>query len=376
MLPVFRDSLQSYLGIGDARFGLLFSLAAFAGVASVVAGGVMVDRRGPVAVMRLGFAGVALSFLVIGLAGGNWWLMAVAMVLNGLCVRPLGVAVNALLVRLFPSHKRRVLSLNFVAGSSGDFLFPAFAEGLLFLAHTVRSVTFGLVLRVPFAVFSVVLFLGSLFYPKGTGLLNGGDRGERPLLQSMAFSRSSLALILLATLHGTADTMLFVWLPRFLGSELFQGRPIAPGLFMSGFAVSYLIGRGALALMPEGHWRSALMVLPGILGGSVMIAGIMSRSYVLAGMGYVLGGLLWSVEFPVFLGRLAEEVGDRFGSALALQQMLTAGASGLGLALMGWAITRSGEQAMWQVLLAPACVFPCIGLCAAGWLLLRKGSGT
>ena len=120
----------------------------------------------------------------------------------------------------------------------------------------------------------------------------------------------------------------------------------------------------------------ALMVLPGILGGSVMVAGIMSRSYVLAGMGYVLGGLLWSVEFPVFLGRLAEEVGDRFGSALALQQMLTAGASGLGLALMGWAITRSGEQAMWQVLLAPACVFPCIGLCAAGWLLLRKGSGT
>ena len=376
MLPVFRDSLQSYLGIGDARFGLLFSLAAFAGVASVVAGGVMVDRRGPVAVMRLGFAGVALSFLVIGLAGGNWWLMAVAMVLNGLCVRPLGVAVNALLVRLFPSHKRRVLSLNFVAGSSGDFLFPAFAEGLLFLAHTVRSVTFGLVLRVPFAVFSVVLFLGSLLYPKDSGLQDGGDQRQRPLRQSMVLPRRALGLIFLATMHGTADTMLFVWLPRFLGSDFFQVRPIAPGLFMSGFAVSYLVGRSALALLPEGRWRHALMVLPGILGGGVMIAGILSRDYVLTGFGYVLGGLLWSVEFPVFLGRLAEEAGDRFGSAMALQQMLTAGASGIGLALTGWAISRAGEQAMWQVLLVPACIFPCIGLCAAGWLFLRRDSGS
>ena len=372
MLPVFRDELQRYLGIGDGAYGLLFSIGTAAGLIAVLAGGVLVDRRGPVTVLRLSATGIAMSFLLIAVAGRRWLLMAGAVGLCGMCSRPLSVAMSAYLVRLFPGQKRRALSLSLLTVSGGELVFPALAEGLLALCRRAKTVSFGAVLHTSFAVAAALLFLGNALFPRPPELDDGARRPAPWRWRDLWFGGSTLALILLGSLHGIADSLLFIWMPRFLGSEAFAAQPIPPGLFISGFAVAYVLSRTALALLPDDRWRRALMVLPGILGGSSVIVGILTRSYLITGFSYVVGGLLWAIEFPVFLARIADEAKHRFGAAMALQQMVTAALAALGLGLMGAQIEAVGEPRMWRVMLCPAALFPCVGIGAGLWLVCNR----
>ena len=374
MLPVFRDELQQYLGIGDGLFGLLFSVGMLTGLATILAGGALVDRWGPFAILRIGFAGVAAAMALIALAGGHWVGLAFALGVNGLFARPMGVAVSAYLVRLFPGNQRRALSLNLAAGSMTGLIFPSVAEGLLRLTKSSARFTFGLALRLPYAVAGVVILAAALFYrrPAGSCVAKGSARRWR--LQDVLPRRQSLPLLLLMGLHGAADSMLHIWMARFLGSESFATRPIAPGFVLSAYAVAYLVSRVALAGVPERRGRWTLMIVPGLAGGGALIAGILTRSYLFTALGYVLGAFLWSAEFPVMLSMLAHETEDRFGAAMAMQQMVVALLAFIGLNAMGLLVARVGGAGMWKAMLVPAGVFPCIGLGAAIWMVTRRRS--
>ena len=370
MLPVFRDSLQRYLNIDDRVFGFLFSIGALCGLVTMLAGGTLVDRYGPRAILRICLMGVAGAMLLIVLAGRQWVLVAAALGVGGLFAGPLGIAVNVYLIRLFPRNRRRILSLRFAAGSVGDLVFASVAEGLLCLTQAFATITFAMVLRLPLALAALVILSASFLYRKRAGLGTTEAQASRWRWHDMLLPRRVVFLVILTSLHAVADTLLWTWMPRFLGSESFSVRPIGPGFVLSAFAVAYLLSRVALALVPEHYGRSALMILPGLMGGCVFIGGILTRNYLCAAAGYVLGGGLWSAEFPMMLSVVAREEPRRFGAAMALQGMLTAAAVFLGMNAMGVLVSRVAEASMWKVMLLPAGVFPVIGVGAALWLVL------
>ena len=368
LLPVYRDALQRYFGIGDARYGFLLSLAMVGGLVSVLPGGLLIDRRGPVAAIRVFLTGAALAFAGLALAGRSWGLAAAALALHGTMNRPLGIAVNALLVRLYPKNKRRVLSLNLVALSGGEFVYPALAEGLLVLSQRSESVSFGMVLHGPYALMAFVMLGGAMLFRPNLPVREAGAAPPLHPLRAFRFPWPAVALMVLAAAHGIADSVIYFWWPRFLGSEVFPGaHAVRPGFLLSGYAIGYVTSRLGLAFLPENRWRRRLMVLPGLAGGTVLIGAILSRNYMVAGLGHVLAGFLWSAEFPVFIARLADETGERFASALAAGQMLAAAGTAGGLWAMGLLVGALPEDRMWQAMLLPAMMFPLIGVCGGLW---------
>jgi len=172
----------------------------------------------------------------------------------------------------------------------------------------------------------------------------------------------------LMALHGAVDTSIFYWMPRFLGSAVFAATLVAPGLVMSGFSLSYLVSRSLLTLVPEHRGRRSLLVLPGLLGGGVLLAGILSRDYALAAGGYVLGAFLWSVEYPAMLGAVADQDKHRFAGAMALTQVLCGPLTSVLTYGIGVGAARLGEAALWQPMAAVAAGFLVIGLSGGGWV--------
>ncbi|MCX7935017.1 MAG: hypothetical protein N3A66_07135 [Planctomycetota bacterium] len=69
ILPVFRHRLQKYLGIGDSRFGPIFSVGLLLGMVSVLAAGMALERLGPVTMSRCSFSGAGAMVSVAYTAG-------------------------------------------------------------------------------------------------------------------------------------------------------------------------------------------------------------------------------------------------------------------------------------------------------------------
>lgn len=376
LLPVFRDELMRYLGIGDRLFGFLFSVGMLGSLLTVLPGGALTDRLGPRRVIRFCLLGVGLASLLLAGSGTRWTLLALGLGLAGLFSGPLYVATNAYLVRLFPGHQRRVLSLNLAASSAGGVLYPALAEYWLYLAARKPGLGFATVLHAPFVVVGVILLAASFIY-RAVQPAAGRQFTWGGLFQGADFRLPAGAwwLIVLLAAHGMADNGLYVWMARFLGSGAFATQPLPPGMVLAGYAVAYLVSRVLLAALPEHRGRRKLLIVPGLAGGALLLAGLLSRDYWLTSAGYVLGAFCWSAEYPAYLGALAHHHRQRFGAALATGQMLTALLGFLSLNGLGLWADRVGDANLWQVMLAPAAVFPLVGL--GGWLwALRYDRGT
>lgn len=370
MYPVYRETLQEYFGIGDRIWGFLLSISTGAGLITVLIGGQLVDRWGPRRVIRVACVGVATAFLGIAFCGDSWVLFVVSLGLYGMMIRPFVIAVSNYLIQLFPARRRRMLSLNFAGTSAGGMLYPAVAEMLLGLSVSVPAVTFAMVFHGPFLVGALVVLLVSLLYRQRKSL-GSTDRGsDKPWeWRDLLIGPRCLPLVGLLVLHGTADTTITLWMSRFLGSDVFSSQPIGPGYVVASRAVAYLIARGLLAILPEDFGRRAFLVFPGILGGIIIIVGILSRNYLVMAGAYFLGAFIWSAEYPAMLGRLADEETDKFGAAMALQQLLASGVIFLGLNGMGMLVEYVGEAAMWKAMLLPASAFPIIGIGGTLWIL-------
>ena len=370
ILPFFRDVLQRYLRIGDREFGLLFSIGSIGGVVTVLLGGPLVDRWGPRRMLSICLLGTGAVMLLIGAAGAHWVVLAVALGLNSIVAGPLNIAMSAYLARLFPRHRRRVLSLNLAAQSAGGFMIAVLSEGWLGLTRAVPAVRFAYVLHVPFAVLGAVLVMVSRCWRP--------SRARRPVphatplfhWRTMAIPAPLLLLGVLLALHGAVDTTIYTWMPRFLASDSFGSHPIPPGFVLSGFSVAYLVSRVLLAMLPETRGRRTLMILPGLLGGSVLIAGILSRQFWFTAGGYVLAAFLWSAEYPAMLSMVARRGAKSFGAVMAVAGVLSAILTFGLLNLAGWTAEHLGEARMWQAMLVPACGFPLVGLGGALWVAL------
>ena len=375
-LPVFRDRLQAYLGIGADRFGLLFSMGPLVGVGAVLASGSLLNQFGPARMIRCCLWGMAVGTLLLGLAGARWLLVLAGLTVCGVFAGPLGIAVNAYLTRLLPRDRRRALALSLAIAGAGGMAMPLLAEGLLALSRRAAWASFALILHGPFLMLALVLLLAGWRY-----------RGDRARPWAGAASvwtwRQFLLplpiawLVVLSAVHGAVDSTIITWMPQFLAGASFNVHPLAPGLVLSGFSLSYLVSRSLLVALPESRGRLTLLVLPGLLGGGVLVAGLLSRNAWCAALGYIAAGFLWSAEYPTMLGAMAERGKQHFGTALALSQVVYGALTFVLIYGTGRWVAHCGAARMWQVMTALACGFLLIGMGGAVWVVrfARSRSG-
>ena len=368
MLSIFRDRLQSHFDISIAQLGLLLSIWTIPGIVGALLGGRLVDRAGPRAVLRVCLFGAAIGLALAGLADG-WAFMLGALAFVALFTFPMHIAAQTYLIRLFPTRRRRVLSLNMVAWGLSGVAVALLAEGLLHLERASPSVSFSQILHVPFAVVAGLLAMGALLYrrPKSLAGPAPAEKAREPQ-RPRPFGKGAVLLLAMMVIHGTCDSSLYVWMPRVLGGTSFTRQLFLPGAVMAGFSLAYVLSRGILSLLPERSGARLMLIAPGLLGGVLLLAGVASRSQAWTAAGYVAGAFCWSFEYPAILAVLAGGEARRFGAALG------ANAVALGLATfamvnaMGLIAGAVGEESMWVVLLLPAAGFPLVGLGGAIWV--------
>jgi hypothetical protein len=106
------------------------------------------------------------------------------------------------------------------------------------------------------------------------------------------------------------------------------------------------------------------------VGGTILIAGILSRNYLLTAGGYVLGAFCWSVEYPSLVSTLMRNDRKRFGAAMAASGLLTGLSMFVSMNVMGLIIQRIGSDRMWKVMLVPPVGFLLVGIGGFAWLML------
>ncbi len=383
ILPLFRSRLMEYLGIGDVRFGLIFSVGYGAGIVGVLIAGA-IDRWGARRIIRLCLAGVAVSMLALGLGGKSLAMFISASCLFGVFGGPLMIASAVYLAKLFPGRQRGIMSLNLALGSVGGLFFPIIVEGLISVSGGNSAISFGKILHIPFLVFGAALLLASFAYA-GQGRRCDPAMNEScigiatgaaiPILRDLFVPWPMMFLVFLLALHGAVDTAFYIWISRFLESSSFNGGklPFAPGLVLSAFSVAYLVSRILLFSLPERFGRTAFLMLPGIMGGGVAAAGILSRDATLAACGYVLGAFCWSAECPSMSAALLRIDKGRFGSAMALSGLVSACLIFLVVNAMGLLASKLGEAQLWKLMLIPACGFVMVGIGGFCWSVWYGG---
>jgi len=365
ILPVFGTDLLDYLGINLTQFGVLMSMRDIGGIVPALFVGWIIDRWGARRALRVGLVGSGVSLLIIALCGPRWRLMGAGIGISIVFLVTLEMSGSVFAVQLFSEQRRRILSLTSVVRDIVNTLVSALGEGGLSLVQAVPAISFAAVLHVPFAILAVVFLASSTLFRQKTQRKTDKPWQWRDLL----ISPSSVPLIVLMSIHGAADATTCTWMPIFLKSKSFQNIFIRPGFVISAFSAAYVISRFALALFPERFGRRAFLVLPGVLGGSVFIAGLLSRSPILTPCSYVLGAFLWSVEYPALLARLAEEEKHRFGAAIAVLTLGIYGTCAATKWLMGFFTDSLGEERMWIAMIVAASGFVCVSIGCTLWLL-------
>ncbi len=370
VLPVFRGSLQAYFGLTNAGFGFLLSFGNLAGAAGALMTGPLVDRRGPWSVIRLSVAGCAAGFAWAAVAGGMGMMVAALAVIYFFNFA-LAIAVQAALVALYPEGRRRVIVAYLVGSAMMGVLLPLVAEAQLRVV-AAGWMPFGAVLHGPFAFVCLILLAGLWWL----------DRQEMPAAKAPAEAEAGGAgalgvgglwlLVAFAALHAGHDSVANVWIPKILAGPSFASHAILPGTVVALFSLGYVLSRLGLGLLPERKWRRRLLVAPGLAGGLVLLAGLLTRTQAGAAAGYVAGGLCWSLEYPVAIALMSAD--RRFGLAMGVFNVVNGVLcfvlpTALGAVVDGLQAAGRPDQS-WLVLTVPAVGFFLNGL--LGWVWVRK----
>lgn len=377
VLSVFRDQLQDYLNIGLKKYGLLMSAGAIPGAIGALGAGVLVHRAHPRAVIRAALVGGAVGLGLFAWRGPSYQRLILATVIVAASGQALFISIQSHVVELFPQQRRRALSVYLVALSAVGMFYPLWAEFLLERSQNDPAVDFGSVLHWPFGVVAILVVAGSFLYRQGKAQSPSSDPHSAGAAGEAAPRWSELwPLVGMLVLHGTVDTACWTWMPRVLDSPSFTEMPYLPGHVMAAFGLAYVVSRGALALMPDHVARRTMLVLPGICGGGLMLAGVLSRDYTLTAAGYVGGALLWSFEMPAITAEISRRAGRRFGLVISVGSLV----GGVGVFVLTNAMAWLGDalppEQLWRILLLPAAGFPCVGIGGAIWLWRHRRART
>jgi MFS family permease len=368
VLPVLRDPLQQHYGLSNAGFAFLVTFGNATGAAGALAGGVLTDRRGSRPVFLASLAGCAASLALAGIPG-PWWLMLLAISLLNFFWYPLGIAAQAFLVDLYPDHRRRMLTASLAGGAVLGMAFPLLGEGILGMARATQA-SFAWTFHGLFGLVGALCLAGLLGCARPSRGLERPHPQEEKGAGNQAATGGLGLLVAMGILHVTSDTIHTTWMPKILAGSSFATHPMLPGVAAALFSLAYVLSRLLLGLLPERAWQRRLLVLPGLVGGFLLAAGLATRTQEGAVAGYLAGGFCWSLEYPTYLALLSRD--RRFGTAMAAMNV---GFGVLGflaptcLGLLADRFAASGaEGRTWTILLVPAGIFVLNGVLGALWV--------
>jgi MFS family permease len=367
-LAVFRQSLQDYFALNLQQLGLFYSIGFIPAAFGALLTGLACDRKGvSYSSLRLSILGVAFGFALVAISEGIS-LVYLALIWLSYWVAALGIQTQCFLVQRYPEARRRLLSLALLLSSIGGVAYPLLAEYLLNLTNRPNTtLTFEQVFKGPFFLIAVLLSLSLLLVPRSKK-----TNFPEVATQSVSFlqifqplysiDKASLVLALMLVLHSTADSISYIWMPRVLASASFEHQRIAPGVVMSLYSCAYVVTRTVLSFLAENKWRQALIFIPGLLGGTTFIVGLLLRTDLSTAIGYLLGAFFWSIEYPVLLALLAERQTRLFGSVQAALGLLAGISIFVFTNLMGVIGSNLLEHQLWLIVLIPATMVFLVGV--------------
>jgi MFS family permease len=363
-VPVLARSLEAELGLTASSLGALLSLGMGGGCVGGLTAGWLADRLNPLRSLRLSVLVCAIGCALAAAAGFAHELLWPALVVVGFGAGGAYVAAGGLLTALFPSRKRGSFSGLMVTSAAAGIVLPLIVAALDGLWQR-GGLAFQWLLAAPYATVAMLLLLlsatlGGDQASEGEELAaEPGSRRERRLEPAIV-----VLVVALATIHGTADGVLFNWMPRYLG-ERFPDGPFPAGWVLSCYSAAYLAGRLALTFLPDRFARRALVVLPGLLAGPMVLAALHAPSMYLVTAGYALASLFYGLEFPALMGLAAQRYPDRFSTLFGWVSGTTV------FAMAGvWGVGRWTEATgrMGPALSVAAGGFLVFGLLAGGWV--------
>ena len=328
-LPILGPSLMAYFKLTEMQLGTLFAAAMAGSVPALLVLGPLSDRFGAKRILRIAFTGVGVGYALCSM-GSHLSVFLVGLALTGFFGIGILLCIPTYLVRLYPGHQRRVLALAFMGLSISSLVVPLVLQAALkrYPGH------FAQILHLPFAIVSILLLLTQFLFvavPADPGpshlfsLREGLHQLTRPTL---------LLIAMLAILHGSSDSTFYVWFPTFAGRH-FDKMPLPPGTVISLCALAYVVARTTMALLPETLGRRALLVVPGLLGGCILLASLWSNSALLLCIGYPVASFVWSPEYPAAMAEASRRVPAYFTSFLAVKMLTAQACTAIMLPLTG-----------------------------------------
>ena len=362
VIDVFSPRLREYFSLSFEQWGTMTGLGSLGQTASLLLVGLVIARFGVRRITELSLGGVGGCFLLIG-QGASLLALKVALGLQGLFSGFSRSALPAYLVALYPSYKRRMISLQLTCGSVMGIAVPLWANQLLIWSREGGHQELARLFFSPFLVAGCLVLCGwaLLSFSRQPELQGAQTPGERLHLRPLLGIRP-LAIVLLVTLHASADGSVYSFLPMFMDHH-FKELPVAPAVALAGHNVAYFITRSLLSLLPEGMGQRAILTLAGPIGGSLLLVMLWQGNALSVPLIYTLASLFYAAEFPVLLSEISSRSMAHFAAVMSGGYLVSNAVSFLLMKGTGRLADTTGDFRV--ALSVAACGFILFGLVAA-----------
>ena len=362
VIDVFSPRLREYFSLTFEQWGTMTGLGSLGQTVSLLLVGLVIARFGVRRITELSLGGVGGCFLLIG-QGASLLALKVALGLQGLFSGFSRSSLPAYLVALYPSHKRRMISLQLTCGSVMGIVVPLWANQLLIWSREGGQEALARLFFSPFLVAGCVVLCGwaVLSFSRQPAFQSVQTAGEHLRLRPLLGIRP-LAIVLLVTLHASADGTVYSFLPMFMDHH-FQELPLAPAWALVGHNVAYLITRTLLSLLPEGMGQRAILTLAGPIGGSLLLVMLWQGNALSVPLIYTLASLFYAAEFPVLLSEISSRSMAHFAAVMSGGYLVSNLTSFLLMKGTGRLVDTTGDFRV--ALSVAACGFIAFGLVAA-----------
>jgi FHS family glucose/mannose:H+ symporter-like MFS transporter len=344
-IGLILEPVGRQFGLGAAAQARLFP-ANFTGmIVSVLLCGVLADRFGPRRVLLTCTAvfAVALALFarapVFGLA-----LLAAAFI--GAGSGGMQMVANALVAEVFVERQRVMVNATQIAFGAGAICGPLAASRLLTLGTDWRSLYLGL------SVLIVLLFLAASALPP-VPITSRTAKMNLAQLRSVAGQPAFLSLCIAAAIYAGAEVGFFQWMPSYFHLRLPDGDRWT-GVIVSIFWAGMTAGRVAAGAMISRFPLTRLRAVLALAGALCATAAVLFPSPTPTMAFVAMTGLSFGGIFSLLLAEAGERfplaTGTVFGGVVAI--------SGVGTALVPWAIgTLATTSLDWRgaLLLVPLC---------------------
>jgi len=325
MFPVYGSRIRELFSINAEQFAEMMGLNNIGRFAGLLAVGPLIAMVGARRVGEFSTLGIGGGFLIVGI-GRSLQSLRIGMTVLGVFFGLFGVAIPALLISLFPERKRGMFSVSLVAIALPGMLFPLLAGQLLKWSDQSEGRELSNSLFWPFLIAGSLLVIAALFLavwkreawskPVEASVATPSLGNQLTGILRQLSSLRSLLIVVLISLHGSADNSVFTFLPMFMESH-FDELPISTAWVISAHGLAYLITRGVLSLLPEGLGQRAILIFAGPLGGLIVIATLWYSPAIAIPVFYLLASLMFAAEFPTLASEVSSRSLGEFGSVLA-----------------------------------------------------------